>query len=110
MFPLSKRWMMVSAVGYGVLFSLALTGGVRIAYWLCGSELSERAAGNLFLTSSLLTGALSAFLYGRDKTTKELSRFLFIRGLWLILIELTLIKFGWRFDFDHLTLPLASSS
>ncbi len=65
MLTLSKRWMMVSAFGQGVLFSLALTGGVRIACWLCGTTLSERAAGNLFLCSSLVTGALSAYLYGR---------------------------------------------
>ena len=31
---------------------------------------------------------------------RELSRFLLIRGLWLILIDLTLIKFGWRFEVD----------
>ena len=30
----------------------------------------------------------------------ELSRFLLVRGLWLILIDLTLIKFGWRFEVD----------
>ena len=30
----------------------------------------------------------------------ELSRFLLVRGLWLILIDLTLIKFGWRFELD----------
>ena len=47
-----------------------------------------------------MLAGLSAFLYGRGKTTKELSHFLLIRGLWLILIEFTLIKFGWRFDFD----------
>jgi uncharacterized membrane protein len=43
---------------------------------------------------------LSAFLYGRGRNTEELSRFLLIRGFWLILIDLTLIKFGWRFDVD----------
>jgi uncharacterized membrane protein len=30
----------------------------------------------------------------------ELTRFLLIRGFWLILIDFTLIKFGWRFDLD----------
>lgn len=65
MIPKSKSWMMVSAVGHGVLFSLALTGGVRIVFWMIGENLSERAAGNLFLISSLLTGALSAYLYSR---------------------------------------------
>lgn len=61
----SKRWMMLAAIGQGVLFSLALTGGVRIVFWLLGRTLSEHAAGNLFVISSLLTGALCAYLYGR---------------------------------------------
>lgn len=48
-----------------------------------------------------LTG-FSAFLYGRRRTVRDLSRFLLTRGVWLILIDLTLIKFGWGFDFDVL--------
>lgn len=37
---------------------------------------------------------LSAWLQSQRKTKKELSRFLITRGLWLILIEITLITFG----------------
>jgi uncharacterized membrane protein len=48
----------------------------------------------------IFLAGLSAFLYGRGRSAGELSRFLFIRGIWLMLIDLTLIKFGWRFDFD----------
>jgi uncharacterized membrane protein len=48
----------------------------------------------------ILLAGLSAFLYGRARSTIEISRFLLIRGLWLILIDFTLIKVGWRFDFD----------
>src|SRR6476646_2407743 len=48
----------------------------------------------------IFLAGLSAFLYGRGRSTEELSRFLLIRGLWLILLDLTLIKFGWRFDLD----------
>jgi uncharacterized membrane protein len=50
----------------------------------------------------IFLAGLSAFLYGREKNTWDSSRFLFIRGLWLILIDFTLIKFGWRFEFDPL--------
>ena len=48
----------------------------------------------------ILLAGLSAFLYGRERSRGELSRFLLVRGLWLILIDLTLIKFGWRFEVD----------
>jgi uncharacterized membrane protein len=50
----------------------------------------------------IFLAGLSAFLYGREKNTWDSSRFLFTRGLWLILIDITLIKFGWRFEFDPL--------
>jgi uncharacterized membrane protein len=41
---------------------------------------------------------LSAFLYGRGRSLAETSRFLFTRGLWLIVIEFTVVKFAWSFD------------
>lgn len=40
----------------------------------------------------------SAFLYGRTRTTAELSRFLWTRGLWLVIVEVTIVGFGWQFD------------
>ncbi len=40
----------------------------------------------------------SAFLVGERKTKKELSLFLLKRGLWLMLLELTVISFAWNFD------------
>lgn len=62
----SKVLMMVMAVGYGVLFALALTGGVRMACLLLGTTLSPSAAGNLVLVISLLAGGISAYAYGRQ--------------------------------------------
>ena len=40
----------------------------------------------------------SAFLYGRRHA--DLSKFLVTRGLWLILLELTVIRVCWTFNFD----------
>lgn len=54
---------------------------------------------------SLLAG-MSAFLVGRRKSKNELSAFLLKRGIWLIFIELTLVNFGWLFDFGHGTILL----
>jgi len=42
----------------------------------------------------------SAFIAGQRKTKKQLSMFLLTRGLWLIFLELTIIGFGWSFEFD----------
>jgi uncharacterized membrane protein len=41
-----------------------------------------------------------AYLAGSRMTRKELSWFLLSRGLWLILVDLTLVHYGWTFDFS----------
>ena len=53
----------------------------------------------------LLTGT-SAYLSLRSKSRRELSRFLFTRGVWLIFLEWTVIRcLGIQFNFDyHVTL------
>jgi uncharacterized membrane protein len=41
----------------------------------------------------------SAALYGaRRQSTRQLSRYLLTRGLWLIFLELVIVNFGWTFD------------
>jgi len=46
----------------------------------------------------LFLAGTSAFLSGRNKSKKELSVFLIKRGLWLIILEVTVIGFGWFFN------------
>ena len=45
----------------------------------------------------LLSGT-SAFISGQRKTTKELAGFLVKRGIWLIILEETVVNFGWFFN------------
>src|SRR3989442_9256604 len=40
----------------------------------------------------------SAFFYGRKHS--DLSPFLFLPGVWLVLLELTVIRVCWTFNFD----------
>lgn len=47
----------------------------------------------------------SAFLYGRSH--HDLSRFLLTRGAWLVLLELTVIRVCWTFNFDFAHYMLA---
>lgn len=43
-----------------------------------------------------------AFLYGRRVENREaLAKFLAVRGLWLVLLELTYLRFAWTFNFDY---------
>lgn len=43
---------------------------------------------------------MSAFLYGQKVTKPELRKFLITRGLWLLFIELTFVRFGITFSFS----------
>ena len=47
----------------------------------------------------------SAFLYSR--THRDVSRFLLTRGIWLVLLELTVIRVAWTFNFDFANYMLA---
>lgn len=45
----------------------------------------------------LLSGT-SAFLYGNKNGKKDVSIFLLTRGIWLIILEITVVRLGWTFN------------
>src|SRR5580704_215285 len=50
----------------------------------------------------------SAFLYGRKVgDTRALARYLVTRGFLLVVLELTVIRFAWTFNFDYAHFLLA---
>src|SRR5215469_5121160 len=50
----------------------------------------------------------AAYLHGRKLASRSaLSRFLLVRGAWLILLELTIIRLAWTFNFDFAHYMLA---
>jgi uncharacterized membrane protein len=46
----------------------------------------------------IFLAGISAYLSGSKKSPKDVQLFLLKRGVWLILIELTVVNFGWMFN------------
>jgi uncharacterized membrane protein len=56
----------------------------------------------------IFLAGISAFLYGTERKTSQVSRYLFTRGCWLVLIEFAVVRFGWTFSFviDYLVIQV----
>lgn len=52
------------------------------------------------LPAFMFTAGMGAFLFGRHHTNGRLSQFLCTRGLWFILLELTVMQLAYRFNFS----------
>jgi uncharacterized membrane protein len=48
----------------------------------------------------MFAAGMGVFLYGRSRTRAQLSRFLWTRGLWFIVLELTVMQLAYNFNFS----------
>ncbi len=82
------RWMLAVPLSGGFDFSNA-EAPLFFTRWI----------SHLCAPTFIVLAGLSAFLYGAaGRSTREVSQFLVTRGLWLVLIELTVVNFGWNFN------------
>jgi uncharacterized membrane protein len=97
----------------GIIMTLMALDHTRDFFGVPGANPVDlsRASAALFLTRwvthfcapvfFLLTGT-GAYLSLKRTSQRELSQFLFTRGLWLIFLELVVTRgFGWQFNFDY---------
>ncbi len=93
-----------------VLMALDHARGMISSSLVDATDLSKASAA-LFLTRWIthfcapvfvfLAGSGAFFTLTRGKSKRELAKFLWTRGLWLIVLEATLVRFGWAFNFHY---------
>ena len=84
-----------------VMRPLSTDYGAAVDFASSGAALFfTRLVTHLCAPTFVLLAGVSAYLYGatRKRTTVEITRFLFSRGIWLVFIELTVIQFAWAFN------------
>jgi uncharacterized membrane protein len=94
----------------GVIMLLMALDHTRDFFGPTGMDVRNVEAPALFLTRwithfcaplFIFLAGTSAYLYGtRGRTLGEVSRFLLTRGLWLIVLEFTIVRLGWTFSID----------
>lgn len=94
--------MVLMAIDHVRVYSGMPAGGAEAGIFFTRWVTHFCAPGFVFLAGA------SAFLYGEKLQNKSLlSRYLFIRGLLLVVLELTLIRFEWTFNFNYNEFTLA---
>ena len=91
--------MVLMAIDHVRVFAAVPAGGAEPAVFFTRWITHFCAPAFIFLAGT------SAFLHGRRNP--DLSRFLLTRGVWLVILELTVIRFAWTFNFDYRTYMLA---
>jgi uncharacterized membrane protein len=84
--------MILMAIDHVRVYSGVPAGGPTLGVFFTRWITHFCAPAFIFLAGS------SVFFYGRKHN--DLSRFLLVRGAWLIFLELTLLRVAWTFNFD----------
>jgi uncharacterized membrane protein len=84
--------MILMAIDHVRVFSGVPAGGPTLGIFFTRWMTHFCAPAFLFLAGT------SAFLYGRRH--QDLSRFLLVRGIWLVILELTVLRLAWTFNLD----------
>lgn len=110
--PFTRRLIAIDALR-GLVMLLMLVDHVRETFYLHMQvsdpmDVATTAAG-LFITRSLahlcapvfvfLTGLSAALYYQKTNSRRQTAGFLLTRGLFLMLLEVTLVNFAWTFQF-----------
>ena len=93
--------MVLMAIDHVRVFSAVPAGGSTADVFFTRWITHFCAPAFLFLAGT------SAFVYGRKH--QDLSRFLLIRGAWLIFLELTFIRLSWTFNLDFVHYEMAGA-
>jgi uncharacterized membrane protein len=59
---------------------------------------ATRLITHLCAPTFIFLAGTSAYFIAQQKTLKDTSIFLLTRGLWLVILQVTIIQFGWNFD------------
>ena len=88
--------MVLMALDHVRVFSGVPAGGASPAVFF------TRWSTNFVAPAFAFLAGTGAYLLGRKvHDTRALARFLAIRGAWLVLLELTVLRFAWTFNFDY---------
>jgi uncharacterized membrane protein len=94
--------MVLMAIDHVRVFSGVPAGGPTLGVFFTRWVTHFCAPGFVFFAGT------AAYLHGRTLGDKRpLSRFLVVRGLWIVLLELTIMRWAWTFNFDLFDYNLA---